>query len=1147
MRGFNRKLSPMSHFLPLLVCLLAGQWGTAGAVAQTSHQTLPSSFAAPAGIPAIGDLPPASQIGLSISLPIRNKPQLQTLIQQLHDPSSPQYGKYLTIEQFTVQFGPTQADYDKVVAWAKAQGMTVTITHKSRTLLNVSAPASAINRAFSVKMKQYKHPAENRTFFAPDAEPTLPPGLPILDIHGFSNYRLPQSMLIKADATRGAHADTTGSGPGGQFLGSDMRAAYAPGVMLGGAGQVVGLIELGPYNLSDVQAYFNTINQPLNVPIYNVLLGVTGICSGTPATGGCDDGEEAIDIEQAISMAPNLSALIVYETNGPNTDAQTAYQQAADDDVARQISLSFGFGGTPATMPGYEQAFMQLEAQGQNSFVSSGDSGADVGGVGYPGNSPNITVVGGTDLTTTAPGGPWASESGWIGSGGGWNTQSPIPSYQTAAIDASNQGSTQFRNIPDVSMEANTDNYFCANGSCSTGIGGTSLSSPRWAGFMALANEQANGQPVGFLNTTAYAVGQTAAYTSLFHDIVTGNDFNSDSPDLFSAVPGYDLVTGWGSPVGLATLNFLGSANTSNPNFTLTASPSTIEIAQGGSGQTTIAVTPANGFTGTINFTVTPIGAPAGVTASLSQPSVTGAGSTTLNVATTGATPGGNLLIVVTGTSEGISQSSYIQLALPDFGLTFSPTTLYLNQNGIAKATATASPQNGFDGKVKVSLTSPLPAGVAAIVLPDRKPTDADTLVVAADLTALTGLNPLSITGVSGSITQSFSSGQLAVSAATGRGGAGTPVNLSEAYNVNAFDTDGSNFTPQTGTGGLGGFAYSSNQLTASRVLDGIQFDFGKPNAPDAVLGAGQTIPLPGGRFGTLQLLATGFDGNQSALKLVVTYSDGTTSTFTQSFSDWFSPSHNLGEAEAVAMPYRDGENGTMDERQFNLYGYSFLLDRGKQVKSLTLPNDAEMVVLAATLADPFLGTQVNLAGAYNAIGIYTDGTTFDGAGGLDAGGTAYSANLLGDQAGPESILVDGIQYDLAAANQPDIVFGTGSNPISLPAGHYFQIRLLGTGVQGAQTDQPIVITYTDGTVDKRKSQQTLTQSFSDWFSPGFFQNESQVFAMPYRDLNDGTTDNRTFNLYQYILPLDPLKTVQSVELPNNRDVITVAISLVGI
>lgn len=1141
MRSLGQRFVYGCLFLPLLVCILAGQSLTV--VAQWPRQTLPMSFVAPPGAPMLGQLPNTQQLGLSISLPLRNKQQLQTLIQQLHDPSSPQYGKFLSVQQFTEQFGPTEADYNKVIAYAKSKGMTVTRTHSNRILLNVSAPVSAVNQTFAVKMKQYQHPTENRKFFAPDAEPTIEPGLPILDIQGFSNYDLPHNMLKKADSSHGAQSDTTGSGPSGQFLGSDMRAAYAQGVTLDGTGQSIGLVELGPYNLSDVQTYFSSINQRLNVPIYNVLLGVDGVCTGTPSTGGCDDGEEVIDMEQAISMAPHLSALIIYETNGPNTDAQTAFTQAAEDDVAKQISFSFGFSGTPATEPGYEQAFMELQAQGQDVFVSSGDAGANVGGVGYPGNSSNITAVGGTDLTTSGPGGMWVSESGWVGSGGGWSTQSPIPSYQTAAVNSSNQGNSSFRNIPDVSMEANTDNYFCANGSCTTGIGGTSLSSPRWAGYLALANEQASGQPIGFLNPTVYALGQTSSYTSLFHDITTGNDFNSSSPDQFSAVAGYDLVTGWGSPNGQAMLNVLGPVNASSPNFTLSASPATINLTPGASGETTITVTPTNGFTGTVNLTATTIGAPAGVTASLSQASVTGAGSATLNVATTSATPGGSLLVTVTGSSEGISQTAYIQLALPDFGLTLSPTTLYLNQNGITTATATDTPENGFTGKVNLTFTGTLPTGVASVLFPDRKPAGTSTLALAADSNAITGVGDLiAVTAVSGNITQQFSSAQLAVSAATGRWGAGVPVNLTSAYNINAFDSDGTNFNT---IGGLAGFAYSANQLTTSRVLNGILFDFGKPNVTNAVTGAGQTISLPDGQFTTLQLLASGINGNQSAQPLVVTYTDGTTSQFTQNFSDWFSPSNNLREAEAVAMPYRDVQDGTQDSRPFNLYGYVFLLDGSKHVKSLTLPNNPSVIVLAATLADPNLGTQVNLANEFNTTGIYTDGTTFGSTAGLDAGGTAYSANLLGDQSGPTSVVVNGVQYNLAAANQPNIVFGAG-NTISLPAGHYKQIRLLGTGVQGAQTAQPIVITYTDGSTEKKTIQQTVSQSFSDWFTPEKFPNESEVFAMPYRDLNDGTMDNRTFNLYQYILPLDDREVIQSIELPNDRDAIILAITLLG-
>jgi hypothetical protein len=1102
--------------------------------AQAQRVKLPKSFAAPSDAQSTGQLPASQQIGITISLPLRNQPALETLIKQLHDPSSPQYGKYLTAQQFTEQFGPTQADYAKVIAYVKSQGMTVTRTHTTRLVLNVSASAAAINKTFAVTMKQYKHPTENRMFFAPDVEPTVEAGLPILDIHGFSTYEQPHPMLKKATANEVANGFTTGSGPTGQFLGSDMRAAYAPGVTLDGTGQAVGLVELGPYNLSDVQSYFSTINQTLSVPIYNVLLGVDGVCSGTPTTGGCDDGEEVIDMEQAISMAPHLSALIVYETNGPNTDAQTAFVQAAEDNIAKQISFSFGFSGTPATEPGYEQAFMELQAQGQNVFVSSGDSGANVGGVGYPGNSPNITAVGGTDLTTTGPGGIWVSESGWVGSGGGWSTQSPIPSYQTAAINSTNQGSTSFRNIPDVSMEANTDNYFCANGSCDTGIGGTSLSAPRWAGFLSLANEQANGSPIGFLNTTVYSLGQTSNYNNTFHDITTGNDFNSTSPDQFTAVAGYDLVTGWGTPNGQLLLNTLGPVSTSAPNFTLSASPATIPLRPGESGQTTITAAPTNGFTGTVNLTVTTIGAPAGVTATLDQSSITANGSATLNVTTTSSTPAGSLLIVVTGSSQGISQAAYVSLALPDFGLTLSPSMLYLNQNDRVTATATASPENGFKGKVNFSLTSAAPAGVFSAIQRGRA-SDTATLLLAADRDALTGVNnAVAVTAQSGDITQSFSSAILAVSAATGEGGAGFPINLSSAYNVFAAYKDGTNFTTQ---GGLGGFAYSSNLLTPSRVLDGVQFRFGKPNTANAVAGAGQVIALPSGRFKTLQLLASGINGNQSGQVLTVTYADGTTSQFTQGFSDWFTPSSNLGEAEAVAMPHRNTESGTEDDRQFNLYGYSFLLDETKEVKSLTLPNNSNVLVLAATLVNPPLGASANLAGVFNATGIYTDGTTFSGSAGIDTGGAAYSGNLLGDQTAPRSVIVNGAKYDIASANQPNIVFGTGT-PISLPEGHYDQVRILGSGLQGAQTDQQIVIKYKDG------FSQTVTQSFSDWFTPQQFPNESEVFAMPYRDISDGTQDDRTFNLYQYILPLDNRREVSSIELPNNRFVVVLAITL---
>jgi hypothetical protein len=201
----------------------------------------------------------------------------------------------------------------------------------------------------------------------------------------------------------------------------------------------------------------------------------------------------------------------------------------------------------------------------------------------------------------------------------------------------------------------------------------------------------------------------------------------------------------------------------------------------------------------------------------------------------------------------------------------------------------------------------------------------------------------------------------LAITAVAGTGGSGTPVNLSSAYNLNGIYTDDTSFT----TDGLdgGGFAYSSNLLTANRILNGVQFNFGPANQLDAVYGAGEPISLPAGKFTSLQLLATGTNGPVLSQTITVTYTDSSTSTFTQSFSDWCSCSNNPGqqpgESFALVMPYRDPGSGMQDPRSFNLYAYTFALNRAKTVQSVTLPNNRNVVVLAATLTAQSQGTQL--------------------------------------------------------------------------------------------------------------------------------------------------------------------------------------------
>jgi hypothetical protein len=952
------------------------------------RQELHSHVSAPSDAKLISRMPGSQRLSLVVALPLRNEDQLGTLLQQLYDPASPNYRRFLTVPQFTQQFGPTEVDYLRVIGFAQSHGLNVTHTFANRLVVDVSGTAANIEQAFQVKMQFYQHPTENRTFYAPDVEPTIESGLPVLGIVGLSTISLPKPMLKKALPSDRVRQQTTGSGQGGAFLGSDMRTAYGGGTSLNGTGQVVGLIELGPYRLGDVTSYFTTLGQPLNVPITNVLVGVDGVCGV-----GCDDGEEVIDIQQAISMAPNLSGLLVYETNGPTTDALSAYAQAASDDIAKQLSISFGWGDVPGSTTGkaYEQVFEELEAQGTSSFVASGDAGASLSG-GYPGNSPNITDAGGTDLTTGA-GQAWSSESGWIGSGGGWNPQSPIPTTPTyswsqgPAIDASNGGDPSYRNIPDVSAEANTDNYFCANGSCQGGIGGTSLAAPRWAAFVALINQQAaanataTGNPtLGFLNPTIYTLS-SGNYANDFHDITTGNDATTTTCTVgtlgclptgvegFDAVSGFDLVTGWGSPNGPTIFDSL-FPTTTNANFSMSASPSTIALnAAGNGGSSSISVTALQGLSAATNLTVvipgagSPSYAPAGLTANLSATSIPAGGApVTLTVGTTGATPGGTYQIAIVGTSGGLTQTAFVTIELPAFvGLSATPAAgISLNRGGTSSATVTSTLINGFNGSVNLS-ASGLPSGVTATFTPVNATTTTATFTASATA-ALTGAGKpatVTITGAAtGSAAQQTGVNVFVNPAASG--GSGTPVDLSSAYNVSSFYTDTDESAITTGLDGVG-YAYSANLLNAGADVNGVQFTFGPPNQANAVYGTGAAINVPAGNFATLQLLATGIEGNQAAQTVTVTYTDSSTAQFTQSFSDWCSALNgggctstggNSGESVAVAMPYRDSVGGP-DDRVFYLYHYSFALNASKTVQSVTLPNNRDVVVLAATLTAP--------------------------------------------------------------------------------------------------------------------------------------------------------------------------------------------------
>jgi uncharacterized repeat protein (TIGR01451 family) len=516
---------------------------------------------------SIGRLPETTRLNLAVGLPLRNRETLNNLLEQLYDPSSPLYHQWLAVSQFTERFGPSAKDYEAVAAFLESRGLRVTEKYSNRMLLNVSGSVADIEKAFHVNLLVYPHPQEARTFYAPDAEPSLDLDVPILHISGLDNYHLARPEIVKLPPAKSPPQPQdampqagSGSGTGGALMGVDFRGAYASGVGLNGAGQYVGLFELDSYYPSDIATYAAMAGLA-NTPLQNVLLdGVSGAPGYSGISGAVS--EVSLDIEMALSMAPGLAGVIVYEGFNPDS----ILNKMATDNLAKQLSSSWSFGSaTDTTMT---QIFQQFAAQGQSYFNASGDDGAYVGSPRNPADNPYVTSVGGTTLTTRGPGLSWLSEKTWNwfstgqgsgASGGGVSTTWAIPAWQQGMVMVANGGSTTRRNIPDVAMVADNVVIIADNGTQEF-VGGTSVASPLWAAFLALVNQQAaaNSQPsIGFLNSAIYTIGQSTAYATDFHDIKTGNNTNASSPNKFFSVTGYDLCTGWGTPIGKPLINAL--------------------------------------------------------------------------------------------------------------------------------------------------------------------------------------------------------------------------------------------------------------------------------------------------------------------------------------------------------------------------------------------------------------------------------------------------------------------------------------------------------------------------------------------------------------------------------------------------------------
>src|ERR1700678_2174250 len=177
----------------------------------------------------VGPVTETASLNLAIGLSLRNRAELDLLVEQIADPQSANYRQYLSASQFAERFGPTQQEYDKLVAFATASGFTVSGRHPNRMILDVTGSVGMVNQAFHINLTVWDHPSRGR-FFAPDRDPSIDADTQVLSVSGLDNFVLPRPMDLKLMPLASPRPMISGSGPAGLFIGGDFRAAYAPGV-----------------------------------------------------------------------------------------------------------------------------------------------------------------------------------------------------------------------------------------------------------------------------------------------------------------------------------------------------------------------------------------------------------------------------------------------------------------------------------------------------------------------------------------------------------------------------------------------------------------------------------------------------------------------------------------------------------------------------------------------------------------------------------------------------------------------------------------------------------------------------------------------------------------------------------------------------
>lgn len=542
--------------------------------------------------------------------------ELNQLLADQQNPSSPQFRKWLTPEAFGARFGLSTSDHSKVVAWLNSQGFEVKESARARNWVAYSGTAGQVENALHTQIHRYEVNGEKH--FANATPVAVPEALAdvISGFTGLHDFR-PKPLYT--------------SGTSHYLVPEDFYTIYdvAPIAAAGidGTGVNIGIVGQSQIQLTDIEMFRSKYNLSANDP-KTVLVGTNpGLTSS--------QGEGDLDVEWAGAIAPGATLYYYY---GPS--AFGVLPSIVNANLVNMISISYTGGAEIDDDPTLtlQPVFQQANAQGITVFAGAGDYGAALQPdsssfsrfgpvVGTPASYPEVTAVGGTQFNDTAnPSTYWAAtndansgsvlsyipEIAWSGGGGGASVIFPKPAWQNAP-GVPQDGA---RDVPDVSLNASPhDGYEVITNGATSPVGGTSASTPSMAAITALLNHYlvANGQisqpGLGNINPQLYRMAQTVP--NAFHDITSGGNTVScvdGSPDCstgtfgYTAGPGYDLATGIGS---LDVNNFITQWSSTTNGVTVTFSVNPAQGTYNDTFQLSATVTPVSGAgtpTGIVDF-----------------------------------------------------------------------------------------------------------------------------------------------------------------------------------------------------------------------------------------------------------------------------------------------------------------------------------------------------------------------------------------------------------------------------------------------------------------------------------------------------------------------------------------------------------------